>query len=186
MHRVLSMSFIIALLLSEAAFAQSQPEESLGDVARRNRAEQQAQEAAGTMPKVVTNQDLPAAAPGAPESSPSDPMTMVSGVRRPDRYADQARTSRLLEEQRAAQQWRTRIQAQENKIAKLQAQFDRMNALLNPVGGVQFEGPRSRYQTHQMELLAQMQVVLDQEKQRLYTMQEQARRVGMHTSVYDP
>jgi len=186
MQRGLSMSFIVAILLSGTVFAQDQSGDSLGDVARRNRAEQQAQEAAGTMPKVITNQNLPTAPPGAPESSPSDPMTMVSGVKRPGHYADQDRTSRLLEEQRAAQQWRTRIQAQEDKIARLQAQFDRMNALLNPVGGVQFEGPRNRYQTHQMELLAQMQVALDQEKQRLYTMQEQARRVGMHTSVYDP
>lgn len=186
MRRVLSKSFLITLLLSQAVFAQSQSGESLGDVARRNRAEQQAQEAAGTMPKVITNQDLPAAPPGAPESSPSDPMTMVSGVKRSDRYADQGLSNQLLDEQRAAQQWKTRIQAQENKVARLQAHVDRMSALLNPSGGVQYEGPHSRYQARQMERLAQMQETLDQEKQRLFTMQQEARRVGMHTSVYDP
>ncbi|HXZ42396.1 MAG TPA: hypothetical protein VEG68_16760 [Terriglobales bacterium] len=186
MWQVLLRSFSIALLLSGAVFAQSQPGESLGDVARTKRAEQQAQEAAGTMPKVITNQDLPAAPPGVPESSPSDPMSMVSGVKRSDGYADQRLTNRPLAEQRAAQQWRARIQAQGNKVAALQAHVDRMNALLNPVGGVQYEGPYSRYQARQRERLEQMQEMLNQEKQRLYAMQEEARRVGMHTSVYDP
>lgn len=67
MHRAVSQGLIIALMLSGAAFAQSQSEDSLGDIARANRARQQAQQADGVTPKVVTNQDLPGDTSAAPE-----------------------------------------------------------------------------------------------------------------------
>jgi hypothetical protein len=78
MKRVAWRVFFVGLLLNAAAMAQSQTADSLGDVARANHAKQQAQEAAGTTPKIITNQDLPLDPSGVPESS--EPMTMVSGV----------------------------------------------------------------------------------------------------------
>jgi hypothetical protein len=165
--------FAIALLLNAAAFGQS-----LGDVARANREQQQAQQAAGTTPKVISNADLP--------SDPSD--TTVSDVppRPLNRASDQKPAQNQLAQQRIAQQWRARILAQKNKVAELQARVDRLNAALHPAGGVVYDNPSSRYQARQMENLTQMQQMLDRQKQQLANMQDQARRAGMHTAVYDP
>jgi hypothetical protein len=187
MYRIVLRSFAIALLLNVPGFGQSgQP---LGDVARANREKQAAQAAAGTTPRVITNKDLPADPPEVQEASASQPMTVVSGVNRSfeghssyQRFAEQN-----LAEQRAGEQWRGRIQAQESRIADLQARIDQMNASMHPAGGsALYEGPYNRYQARQMQRVAQMQEMLDQQRGRLYMMQEAARRAGMHTSVYDP
>ena len=180
MHRGLS-SFIIAILLGGPALAQSQPTESLGDVARENRTKQQGQDAAGTKPKVITNQDLPPGSKPVPESDTSDAMTTVSGVNKSDRSADQRLSTRLLAEQRAGEMWKARIQAQEDRIADLQARIDRVNAAMHSaVGTAQYDTPVNRYQAIQMERLATMQQNLDQQKQRLAAMQDAARRAGMN------
>ena len=178
MHKGLLWSPIVAILLGAAALAQSQSGGSLGDMARANRAKQQAQEAAGTLPKVITNTDLPAEPPPVPESS--DPMTEVSGVNRPDPYADRQLSNRLAAEQRTAGQWRARIQAQENRIADLEARMDHVNAAMhNAVGTAQYDSPANRYQAVQAERLAMMQQALDQQKRRLAMMEDAARQAGM-------
>jgi len=128
MYRIFLKGFAIALLLNATTFGQSgQP---LGDVARANREKQAAQEAAGTMPRVITNQDLPADPREVQEASASQPMTMVSGVNRSFemRSSDQRFAEQNLAEQRAGEQWRGRIQAQESRIADLQAHIDQLNA----------------------------------------------------------
>jgi len=181
MDQVLSKSFIIALLLSGAAFAQSQTGDSLGDVARANRAKQQAEQTSGTTPKVITNQDLPANNAAIPESDPSDPMTQVSGVKRSNPGADQRLSNRLMAEQRTGAQWRARIQEQENRIADLQGRIDRVNAnIRTAVGTAQYDTPANRYQAVQTERLAMMQDMLDQQKRRLALMEDAARRAGMN------
>jgi len=79
------------------------------------------------------------------------------------------------------------IQAQESRIAELQARIDRANALMHPNGSTaQFEGPGNRYQAMQAQRIEMMQQMLDQQKQRLAMMQDAARRQGGHTTVYDP
>ncbi len=183
MHRVLSSSFSIALLLgglSGSALAQSQTGESLGDVARENRAQQQAQQASGTAPKVITNQDLPPGSTPVPQSDTPDSMTMVSGVKKPDRYADRQLSNRLLAEQRTGAQWKARIQEQESRIAELQARIDRVSASIHTsVGTVQYDTPANRDQAIQMERLAIMQETLNLQKRRLAVMEDAARRAGM-------
>lgn len=170
---------IVGLLLNAAAIAQSQSGDSLADVARANHARLQAQEATGTTPKVITNQDLPSDPPGVPESS--DSMTMVSGVKKSlDRYSEQRANQRLLAEQRAGALWKARIEDQEARIADLQARIDRVNESMHAaVGTAQYDTPVSRYQTIQTERLARMQEMLDQQKRRLAMMQDAARRAGM-------
>jgi hypothetical protein len=179
MHRTFLGNSILVLLLSAAA-ALAQSGDSLGDIARANRAQQQAQEASGTAPKVITNRDLPSSSSGIPESDPSDPMTEVSGVNRPDRYADQQLSNRLAGEQRTAGQWRARIQAQEYRIADLESRIDHVNAAMhNSIGTAQYDAPVNRYQAVQMERLAMMQQMIDQQKRRLAMMEDAARRAGM-------
>jgi len=186
MYRDFLKSVAIALLLNATSFGQSG--QALGDVARANREKQAAQEAAGTMPRMIRNQDLPADPEKVEAADASQPMTMVSGLNRSfeGRSSDQRFARQSLAEQRTGAQWRGRIQAQESRIADLEARIDQMNASLNPAGSAQYEGPYNRYQARQMQRVAQMQEMLDQQRRRLDLMQEAARRAGMHTSVYDP
>jgi hypothetical protein len=179
MDQTLPKTLIVALILSGAAFAQSSTE-SLADVARANREQQQTQQAAGTAPKVITNQDLPAGSTPVPQSSTLDSMTTVSGVNHPNRYSDQQLSNRLTAEQRAGAQWKARIEDQESRIADLQARIDRANQSLHAaVGTAQYDAPVNRYQALQVERLFAMQQTLDQQKRRLAMMQDAARRAGM-------
>jgi chromosome segregation ATPase len=176
----ISRSFFIAVLLSGAAFTQSQSDQSLGDLARANRANKQAQETSASAPKVITNQDLPAGSTQVPQSAEADPMTTVSGVKKSDRYADQQLSNRLHNEQRVSAEWKARIQEQENRIADLQARIDHVNAAIHSaVGTAQYDTPANRYQAVQTERLANMQETLDQQKRRLAQMQDAARHAGM-------
>lgn len=178
--RPVSKTLIVTLTLISAALAQSPSGDSLGDVARANRAQQQSQQASGAMPRVITNQDLPSNPPGVPEESPADPMTMVSGVKRSDRFADQRLSNRLQAEQRTGAMWKARIQDQENRIADLQFRIDRVNSAMHAsIGTAQYETPVNGYHTVQMERLAMMQQMLDQQRRRLAMMQDAARRAGM-------
>ncbi|HLV89143.1 MAG TPA: hypothetical protein VKV39_19325 [Candidatus Sulfotelmatobacter sp.] len=178
--RPLSRISLLTLMFAGAAFAQSASGDSLGDIARANRAQQQAQQTSGATPKVITNQDLPSDPPGVPEESLDDPMTMVSGVKHSDRAADQRLSNRLQAEQRNGSLWKARIEDQENRIADLQARIDRVNASMHAyVGTAQYDTPVGRYHTIQMERLAMMQQALDQQKRRLASMQDAARRAGM-------
>ncbi|MGA8214677.1 MAG: hypothetical protein WB799_13865 [Candidatus Sulfotelmatobacter sp.] len=179
MHRVAWGIFFVGLLLNATAIAQSQSGDSLGDVARANRAKQQTEQTAGAAPKVITNQDLPSAPSGIPESS--EPMTAVSGVEgSADSYSEQRANQRLVAEVRAGEQWRTRIENQEARIADLQKRIDRVNnSVRAAVGTAQYDTPVNRYQSIQMERLTHMQEMLDQQQRRLAMMQDAARLTGM-------
>jgi len=186
MHRILVNECGAVLLLGTIALAQSGP--SLADVARANREKQQTQQATGSLPKVITNADLPADPPGVPESDPSEPMTMVSGVSRPfeNRSYNQPFPQQDRGQQRAGEQWRERIENQESRVAELQTRIDQMNAAMHSSGATLSEGPYNRFQARQMQRVAQMQEMLDLQKRKLAMMQDAARHAGMHTNVYDP
>ena len=187
MHRMLVKDCAVVLLLGTTALAQSGP--SLGDIARANREKLQTQQATGTLPKVITNSDLPADPPGVLDSDTSEPMTMVSGVSRPfeGRSYDQRFAQQDRNQQHAGEQWRERIENQESRVAELQARIDQMNAAMHSSGAtLSSEGPYNRFQARQMQRMAQMQEMLDLQRRKLAMMQEAARHAGMHTNVYDP
>ena len=179
MQRVAWRVFFVGLLLSAAAIGQSQDGPSLADVARANRAKLQVEQSAGATPRMITNQDLPSAPSNIPESS--EPMTTVSGVKRSvDSFSDQRLNQRLIADERAGQQWKARIADQEARIADLQARIDRVNqAMRAAIGTAQYDTPVNRYQSIQMERLAHMQEMLDQQQRRLSMMQDAARLTGM-------
>lgn len=201
MRRMFWSLFVIAL--ASAAAALGQDGQSLGDIARANREKQQEQQAAGNTPKVITNKDLPASEPsGIPEANAADPMTQVSGVQRPQRNWSQQGGPWQGGGQwgggrpfggpgfggpRGGENLRGQIQAQEDRIAQLQARIDQAHAMMHPNGSTaQYEGPMNRYQAAQSQRIEMMQQMLAQQKQRLAAMQDQARREGGHTTVYDP
>jgi len=182
MRRTCWKVLAIALLMTLTAYGQS-----LGDIARENREKQNGENTAGAQPKVITNKDL--GLPENPEGGDLAPGEVQPGPsasarnNAPDRrYAPQRR-----EEQRAAEQWKRQILAQEGKVASLQAQIDQINAAIRSAGGtVQYEQPYSRAEARQLRRVADLQQQLDAQQRKLDAMQEAARHAGMHTLVYDP
>lgn len=180
MQRWLIRISAIAILANLAAYGQS-----LGDIARQYREKQAAQEASATPPKVITNKDLPSNPDGYQGPRDEEPMTQVSSSI-PVRPFDDRGAQRFAD-QRAGEQWRRAILEQEGRMANLQSRIDQLNAAVHSRGGTaQYDGPFNRYQARQMQQLQQMQFMLEQQRRRLSEMQEEARRAGMHTSVYDP
>jgi hypothetical protein len=178
MQRTFLKVLAIALLMSLSAYGQS-----LGDVARENRANAAAN-ASGPAPTVITNKDLPKDPNADPSAIDEQPPVAAPGGKKASHPAADQHTA---QQQRVAEQWRKQIVAQQDKIAELQARIDQINASLHPADrSAQFEGPSSRYQAQQSQHVAEMQIQLDGQKRKLSEMQEEARRAGMHTTVYDP
>ena len=157
--------------------------QSLGEVARQLREKQNPEETTAAHPKVITNQDLGEGPEGRPDLRQAPRVASFDrGSVEFDRRNGQQPEQRMGD-QRAAE-WRSRILEQKSRVTSLQERIDQINAQLH--SGAQFEGPGNRYQTRQMEHVAQMQVQLDEQRRRLEEMQDAARRAGMHTTVYDP
>jgi hypothetical protein len=170
--------------------------QSLGDVARENREKQNAEDGSAQTPKpkVITNKDLPkdpdsdvtpeggAVAHVAP-SAPANTANSITTNRAADRHYAQQRAG----EQRAAEQWKRQILAQKTKMANLQARIDQVQASIRAANGeVQTEQPFNHYQARQVQQMALMQQQLNEQRIKLDQMQDEARRAGMHTVVYDP
>lgn len=171
MRRIALPLLPIALLLSSVGSGQS-----LGDVARENRAKQKAKDASSAAkPKVITNENLPAN-PDA-DAGPREidgKMTAVS--------------PKTPSGSRSAEQWKQQILAQKSVVANLQAQIDKVNDSIHFVvaneyyNGVQY----NQHQVKKQEKVAQMQQQLEEQKKILAELQEAARRAGMGSAVYDP
>jgi hypothetical protein len=178
MQRTFLKALVIALLINLAAYGQS-----LGDVARENREKKDAEDASGAQPRVITNKDLPS----DPEASQESHEVQETSTKAPDHFAEQRFAEQRVSEQRAGEQWRRRILAQENRVANLQARIDQIHASMRNTGGSPpYDVAYNRYQARQMARVAQIQQQLDEQKRTLNEMQDEARRAGMHTAVYDP
>jgi hypothetical protein len=180
MQRLFLKTISIALLMGSAAYGQS-----LGEIARENRAKQQQTTDPAEQPKVITNANLPKDPNPNPAPAPSEPVPQAStaSIRAADRRTAQERVA----EQRATGQWKGRIIAQQDKVTNLQGRIDLLRASIRAENGsTQYEGPNGRSQARQMQRVSELQQQLDEQKFRLNQMQEAARRAGMHTVVYDP
>ena len=172
MPRKFLLVLVIALGMGISAHGQS-----LGDIARANRDKQNAATPGANPPAVITTDDLEQGPPIKDAQHPAGMAGKKAGHEpaQPDAI-----------DPRAAAQWKKQILAEKDKIATLQARADEINALIHPAGSAQFNGPYNKYQTTQMERLAAVQLQLDEQKKKLTEMQDDARRAGMHTTVYDP
>jgi len=166
---------VLAIALGMNASAHGQ---SLGDIARANREKQGSANPAATQPAVITSDDLEPVAPIGSAGKDAQHTAGKKAVHEP------AQPDAI--DPRAAAQWKKQILAEKDKIATLQARADEINALIHPAGSAQFNGPYNKYQTTQMQRLADVQLQLDEQKKKLTEMQDEARRAGMHTTVYDP
>jgi hypothetical protein len=191
MHRTLKI-IAMAVMMSTAAYGQS-----LGEVARENREKQTAEESSAVKPKVITNQDLGEGPEGRPDLSVTRPAPGSGNWGRawgqPPAGLGSAgqssadpfrRTGQQAVDGQPGQLMRRQIQEQENRVASLQARIDQMNAPVRS-SGASTPGAYGRSQSWQLERAAQMQRQLDEQKQRLDMMEEQARRMAPHSSVFD-
>jgi hypothetical protein len=180
MQRMFLRILLFAVLMDLAAYGQS-----LGDIARENREKQSAGDSSAPKPKVITNKDLGVDPDGdqEPGETPAADATAKGKTARVEQRSEQQR----LADRRVAEQWKKQILAQESKLVTLQARIDQLHASVRAVAGsAQYEGPANRTQALQEDRLAQVQLQLDEQKRKLESMQEEARRAGMHTTVYDP
>jgi hypothetical protein len=165
-HRIAAVIGLVLLIVA-GSYGQS-----LGDVARAQR-QKQANDAPAAR-KVITNEDLP-----------EDPEESTSPRAREHHAAP---TERASNDVRAGQQWKAKIKAQENSIASLQSQIDRLNSSIHFVqanryyNGVQY----NERQVEKQEQVQRMQEQLDAQKKQLEDMQESARKAGLGSSVYEP
>ena len=168
----------LLLLASVTVYGQS-----LGDVARESR-EKKAEAAATAPPKVITDGDLAKDTP-EPEKAgaTSKAQTASSGK---TGTGDAAATSPL--DPRATEQWRRQILAQKRTVATLEKRLARFQASLSSVDASAISRGEilSRSQALEQERVAQVQEQLEEQRAKLLEMQEEARRAGMHTQVYDP
>jgi hypothetical protein len=162
--------FASVFFMSAAAFGQS-----LGDIARANKQNQA--NASAPQPAVITTDDLEA-------GSSKSVLTTTSA--KPSKATSPTHATAEEIDPKLAAEWKRKIVAQKSKVQTLQAQIDQLNAQIHPPGGAAFDGPPSRDQAHRMQRVGEIQVQLDEQKRMLAEMQEEARRAGMHTAVYDP
>lgn len=162
----------LLVLASVAVYGQS-----LGDVARETR---QKQAAATAPPKVITDSDL---VPGADEAN-------VPGKAQPASGKPGIRNAAAINapDSRAAEQFRKQILVQKRTVETLEKRLARFQALLSTVDADAISRGEifNRNQALQHERIAQVQEQLGEQRARLLEMQEEARRAGMHTQVYDP
>ena len=132
--------------------------------------------------KVITNDEIPShVGPTATYRSNSQLPTTRSWSRA--NYNQQESGVKL-----PAQQWSNAIQSQKTAIANMQAAIDQISASIQYTGAncisrcVEWNEQQKRKQDEVDAMKAQ----LEQGRQRLEQMQEQARRQGYGSSVYDP
>jgi hypothetical protein len=167
MRRILAILVLLALV--GVAFGQS-----LGDVARQTRQKEKARGKAAK--KVVTNEDLPE----SPDLSPGEHETV-------GKY-QVAPAPRDTAASQSADQWKSSILAQKNRIASMQAQMDKVNGSIRfveanaYVNGVQY----NQNQVKKQQQVTNLQIQIAEQKKRLEEMQDAAKKAGMGSAVYDP
>ena len=169
---------ISALFLLAGATAYGQ---SLGDVARETR---EKKSEASAPQKVITDSDLANSGPAAQESgAPGKGQAASSGKTATGKPVVAAPVNA-----QAAEQWKRQILAQKRTVATLETRLARFQASLSSVDASAISRGEilSRNQALEQERMAQVQEQLDEQRAKLLEMQEEARRAGMHTQIYDP
>jgi hypothetical protein len=166
----------LLLLASVSAFGQS-----LGEVARENRGKKA--EAATAPQKVITDADL------SKDTGPQEvgaSSKAQNGTPGKAGVGKAAATSPLNPQ--AMGQWRRQILAQKRTVETLEKRLARFQASLSSVDASAISRGEilTRSQALEHDRIAQVQEQLDEQRAKFLEMQEEARRAGMHTQVYDP
>ncbi len=161
----------LGLFAAGSVFAQS-----LGDVAR-----QQKQNSAQSQPaakKVITEDDLPTQETISTGSGDSKATDASKEEKQGDSTADKLKS---------ADEFKAAIQTQKQNVDALQKQVDDMKASVHFVEANRYSNgvEHNERQIQKQKEADRMQKQLDEEKSRLQDMQEQARKAGFGSAVYE-
>lgn len=168
----------MVLLLAAAGFAQSSDSPSLGDLARKQR-EKQTKESAAKPKKVVTNEDIPE----SPDADAGGSSNASDGPH--DEASVQPSAGEVL---KTGDQWKAAITLRKENLADLKNRIDKLNSSIHFVeanayrNGVQY----NKRQAQKQQDVERMQAQYDEQKRDLEQMQENARRAGFGSAVWDP
>ena len=168
---------VAAVVVGLGAFATgSLFAQSLGDVAR-----QQKQNSAQTNPtpkKVITEDDLPTQGTISTGSSDSKATDASKEEKQGDSTADKMKS---------ADEFKAAIQAQKQNVDLLQKQVEEMKASVHFVEANRYSNgvEHNERQIQKQKEADRMQKQLDEEKSRLQDLQEQARKAGFGSAVYE-
>jgi predicted RNase H-like nuclease (RuvC/YqgF family) len=159
-----------------ATTAHGQDPPSLGDLARQQRQQKEAEQTKSAS-RVVTDEEIP-------EHTGPEP-TVTSDHR--EHGTSIAASSNGTKQ--SAERWKSQIQAQKAQIASLQAQLDKVNQSIR-FAPHECAGPRcvqwNERQREKQQRVERMQTQIQEQKKRLEEMQESARKQGYGNSVYEP
>ena len=150
--------------------------QSLGDVAR-----QQKQNSAQTKPaakKVITEDDLP---------TQETISTGSSDSRATDASKEEKQGDSTADKMKSADEFKAAIQSQKQNVDSLQKQVDDTKASVHFVEANRYSNG-VEYNEHQIQKQKEadrLQKQLDEEKSKLQDMQEQARKAGFGSTVYE-
>jgi hypothetical protein len=172
-HSLAVAAVVVGLgaLAAGSVFAQS-----LGDVAR-----EQKQSSAQTKPaakKVITEDDLPTQETISTGSSDTKGTDTSKEEKRGDSTADKLQS---------ADEFKAAIQSQKQNVDSLQKQVDDMKASVHFVEANRYSNgvEHNERQIQKQKEADRLQKQLDEEKSRLQDMQEQARKAGFGSTVYE-
>lgn len=177
--RIAGVTLAAAFLSSGALYGQS-----LGDVARQQRAQQQQLEQSQTEPtKVLTNDDLPNRADGANDLSVVGPNAKSNGAHQRYSGSGAGGAGKLSPEQ-----WKSQILAMKNNIASMQNQIEQTKASVRFVEAPMYRNgvQHNLQQQQKLEQVDRAQAQLESMRRQLEEAQEAARKQGYGSSVYDP
>jgi hypothetical protein len=189
-----SLGFVVVavtVFLASASLGQSSCNPpSLGDLARKQRESKQkdakdakdapakAKDAPGKAKKVVTDEDMPEHAPDSDEA--------VAG---PDGPHDEASVPKSADDVvRTGDQWKAAIAQRKAVLADLKDRIDKLNGSIHFVeanayrNGVEY----NKKQAQKQQDVERMQAQYDDQKRDLEQMQENARKAGYGSAVWDP
>lgn len=171
---------MIGFVLAGAfAFAPRASAQSLGDVARQHRQEEQSKAANDKdKPKVFTNENIPHSADDSSASAPESESTASAPSAEDAAESKEAR----------GEKWKNAIREQKDAIARAQADLDKYSASIHFVEANRYSNGAqyNQYQAKRQEEAQRYQKRIDEAKQKLQDLQDKCRREGFGSSVYDP
>lgn len=153
---------------------------SLGDLARKQKQKQQEEKDKGVKPKkVVTDEDMP--------EHPEESSTDVDSTSDESSHAG-AEVPPASVVAHTGEQWKMAISQQKSAIADLKSRIEKVQSSIHFVeanayrNGVQY----NKAQAHKQEEVERAQNQLTEMQKSLEKMQEDARRAGYGSAVWDP
>jgi hypothetical protein len=186
--RIFLVTAVAGLVMAFASAARCQSSDnppssstapSLGDLARKQRAKQQDAKVKDAKPKkVVTDEDMPEHPADSPDSAATN---------NDEPHADPEATPASAVE-RTGDQWKAAISQQKNAVADLKAKIDKAQSTVHYVeanayrNGVEYNKAQAQKQAE----IERAQGQLAEMQKNLEKMQEDARKAGFASAVWDP